>query len=106
MSVVSRDVCFVEGLAASYAQKIHALGEQCASIVVRPEKHNFLKFRRLIYVCFVFLLENRACFWDMDVNIDVNSGLNVDVNIDVNIDVNVDVNIDVKIDVNIDALGY
>ena len=30
--------------AASYAQEIQALGEQCASIVVRPEKHDFLKF--------------------------------------------------------------
>ncbi len=29
--------------AASYAQEIQALGEQCASIVVRPEKHDFLK---------------------------------------------------------------
>ncbi len=28
---------------ASYAQQIQALGEQCASIVVRPEKHNFLQ---------------------------------------------------------------
>ncbi len=27
--------------AASYAQEIQALGEQCASIVVRPEKHDF-----------------------------------------------------------------
>ncbi len=30
--------------AASYAQEIQALGEQCASIVVRPEKHDFFKF--------------------------------------------------------------
>ena len=28
----------------SYAPEIQALGEQCVSIVVRPEKHNFLKF--------------------------------------------------------------
>ncbi len=33
--------------AASYAQEIQALGEQCASIVVRPGKRNFSKFRRL-----------------------------------------------------------
>ncbi len=31
--------------AASYAQEIQALGEQCASIVVRPEKHNFFCFK-------------------------------------------------------------
>jgi hypothetical protein len=28
--------------AASYAQEMQALGEQCASIVVRPETHDFL----------------------------------------------------------------
>ncbi len=30
--------------AASYAHEIQALGEQCASIVVRPEKRDFLIF--------------------------------------------------------------
>ncbi len=29
--------------AASYAQELQALGEQCASIVVRPETHYFLR---------------------------------------------------------------
>ena len=43
MSVSSKDVCFVEGLAASHAQEIQALGEQCASIVVRPGKHDLKK---------------------------------------------------------------
>ena len=43
--------------AASYAQEIQALGEQCASIVARPEQHDFLKFRRLICVCVFF-----SCF--------------------------------------------